>query len=105
MSTIDIQENSNVYSMFSFRDGRREPGMMINKYNLESGQIEHYFIHQLHMQAYKSAFEKYDRETCSQLSEKINSEDIISIRPVSLHDYKLIMELLHERNQLLNSIQ
>ena len=102
MTTLELQDYIHVYSMFSFRDGRKEPGICINKYNLPLGQIEYYFIPQIHMQAYKNAFEKYDKETCSRLSQLIKSDDLVNIRPVSLSDYKVIMQLLHERNQLLD---
>jgi hypothetical protein len=102
MTTHELQDYIHVYSMFSFRDGRKEAGICINKYNITLAQIEYYFISQIHMQAYKSAFDKYDKETCSRLSVLIKPEDLISIRPVSLSDYKVIMQLLHERNQLLN---
>jgi hypothetical protein len=88
--------------MFSFRDGRKEPGICVNKYNLKLGEIEYYFIPQEHMHAYKTAFEKYDKETCARLSIKLNANELISVRPVSLNDYRFIMQLLSERNQLLN---
>jgi hypothetical protein len=91
--------------MFSFRDGRKEPGICINKYNITQAQIEYYFIPQIHMQAYKAAFDRYDKETCMRLSVLLKAEELISIRPVSLSDYKVIMQLLHERNQLLNAQQ
>lgn len=102
MSTLEIQDHLHVYSMFSFKDGRKEPGILINKYNIIKGEVEYLFVHQLNMQAYKSAFEKYEREKCSQLVEEINTNDLISIHQVSLSDYKIIMELLNERNQQLN---
>lgn len=102
MTAIEIQDFIHVYSMFSFRNGTKEPGIIINKYNLILSEIEYYFIPQLHMQAYKTAFEKYDKETCARLSVKTNLEDILNIRPVSLSDYKIIMQLLEERNQRLN---
>ncbi len=105
MSALEIQDFLHLYSMFSFNDGRKEPGILINKYNTTKGEIEYFFVPQLHMQAYKNAFEKYDRETCNTLTEPVNPEQVVSIRPVSLSDYKIIMELLHERNQLLNSMQ
>ncbi|MFN8143408.1 MAG: hypothetical protein U0073_03215 [Bacteroidia bacterium] len=103
MTAIEIQDFIHVYSMFSFRNGAKEPGIIINKYNLTLSEIEYYFIPQLHMQAYKTAFEKYEKETCARLSKQINIDDILNIRPVSLNDYKIIMQLLEERNQRLNS--
>ena len=44
MTTIEIQDFIHVYSMFSFRDGRKEPGIVINKYNLEKAEVEFFFI-------------------------------------------------------------
>ncbi|MBP6335175.1 MAG: hypothetical protein KA444_06850 [Bacteroidia bacterium] len=105
MSSIEIQDYLHLYSMFSFKDGRKEPGILINKYNLIKAEIEYFFVSQFHMQAYKTAFEKYDKESCNRLAEVVNIENLVSIRPVSLRDYKLIMELLHERNEQLNSIR
>jgi hypothetical protein len=54
------------------------------------------------MHAYKAAFEKYDCETCNRLSKRIYIDDVLSIRQVSLADYKIIMQLLNERQQQLN---
>ena len=102
MTTTELQDYIHVYSMFSFRDGRKEPGICINKYNLISAQIEYFFIPQLNMQTYKTAFDRYDKEACKLLCELIKPEELQSIRPVSLSDYKIIMQLLHERNQLMN---
>jgi hypothetical protein len=102
MTTQELQDYIHVYSMFSFRDGRKEPGICINKYNLALGQIEYYFIPQNNMQAYKNAFEKYDKETCKSLCFPLKTEDLLNVRPVSLSDYKVIMQLLQERNQLMN---
>ncbi len=104
MAPFEIQDYLHLYSMISFKDGRKEAGLIINKYNLMKGEIEYFFIPQVNMQAYKSAFEKYDRDTCNRLVELVNIEHLHSIRPVSLSDYKIIMELLHERNQQLNSM-
>jgi hypothetical protein len=89
--------------MFSFRDGRKEPGIVINKYNMSNSLLEFYFINQTDMNAYKTAFETYNREKCDSLSHKIKIEDIISIRPVSLSDYKMMMQLLDDRAQQLNA--
>ena len=102
MTTLELQDYLHIYSMFSFRDGKQEPGICINKYNITTAQIEYYFIHQFNMQAFKAAFDRYDKEACKALCTLINSENIISIKPVSLSDYKIIMQLLHERNDLLN---
>ena len=102
MTSIELQDYLNVYSMFTFKDGRKEPGICINKYNLELARIEFYFIPQMNIQAYRAAFDRYDKEACSRLSLSLNIDDLISVRAVSLTDYKMIMELLQERNQLLN---
>jgi hypothetical protein len=88
--------------MFSFKDGRKEPGIVINKYNLEKAEVEYFFIPQVHMNAYKNAFDRYDKETCKNLAQYLECTDVISIRPVSLADYKVIMQLLTERNQRLS---
>lgn len=105
MTSQELQDYLNLYSMFSFRDGRKEPGLLVSKYNTIKGEIEYYFIRQEYMQSYRNAFDKYDRETCNRLTEQVDGNNLVSIRPVSLSDYKIIMELLHERNQLLQSIQ
>jgi hypothetical protein len=102
MTSQELQDYIHVYSMFSFRDGRKEAGICINKYNVSLGQVEYYFVPQTNMSSYKSAFDRYDKETCSRLIQPINPDELSSIRPVSLSDYKIIMQLLHERNALLN---
>ena len=102
MTSQEVQDYIHVYSMFSFRDGRKEAGICINKYNISLGQVEYYFVQQEHMSAYKSAFDRYDKETCKRLSIPFNPDELASIRPVSLSDYKIIMQLLQERNALLN---
>lgn len=99
MTTKDLQDYIHVYSMFSFRDGRKESGICINKYNISLAQVEYYFIPQINMQSYKEAFDKYDKETCQNLCSLLRAEDLLSIRPVSLSDYKVIMQLMHERDQ------
>jgi len=89
--------------MFSFRNGTKVPGIILNKYNLATMQIEYYFISQENMQLYKSAFEKYDPETCNRLCIPVQVEDIQSIRPVSLADYKIIMQLMDERQRIMQT--
>ncbi len=74
----------------------------MNKYNVSTTQVEYYFIAHADMNAYKTAFEKYDREGCSRLSKQIQIDDIQNIRPVMLADYKIIMQLIDERQQLIN---
>jgi hypothetical protein len=103
MTAQELQSYIHIYSMFSFNDGRKEPGICINKYNIPQAKIEYYFIRQNDMQAYRNAFEKYDKETCKKLSTLIQAGDVINIRPVTLSDYKMIMEMLVERNIRINS--
>ena len=103
MTTFEIQDYIHVYSMFSFRDGRKLPGIIVNKYNVAKARVEFYFINQSDMGAYRQAFDSYDRESCSRLSQLVSLDDIISIRPVSLADYKMTMQLLTERSQQINA--
>jgi hypothetical protein len=103
MTAIEIQDYIHVYSMFTFRDGSHVPGIVINKYNVSTMQVDYYFIEHADMQSYKTAFEKYDRETCMSLSRKLEINDVMRIRPVSLSDYKIIMQLLDEQRSLMNA--
>lgn len=103
MSTIEVQDYIHVYSMFSFRDGRKEPGIIVNKYNVVESRIEYFFISHSNMGAYRQAFDAYDRDTCKQLSVSVELNDILNIRPVSLADYKATMQLLDERLRQLNA--
>ncbi|MCX6290526.1 MAG: hypothetical protein NT126_02025 [Bacteroidetes bacterium] len=102
MTSIEIQDHIHIYSMFSFTDGTKIPGILVNKYNITTTQIEYYFIAHDDIQTYKAAFEKYDRESCGRLSKQVMIEQIQNIRPVSLADYKIIMQLMDERQQLMN---
>ena len=102
MTSIELQDFLHIYSMFSFRDGSKVPGILVNKYNVTTTQVEYYFIAHADMHAYKTAFERYDSETCNLLSRQINIDDLQNIRPVSLADYKIIMQLIEERQQLIN---
>ena len=103
MTTFEIQDYIHVYSMFSFRDGRKLPGIIVNKYNVAKARVEFFFINQSDMGAYRQAFDNYDRESCARLSQQVNLDEIISIRPVSLADYKMTMQLLTERSQQINA--
>lgn len=105
MTNLDIQDSINVYSMITFWDGRKEPGILISRYNIQRSQVDYYFVPQENMQAYKNAFDRYDRDACMELVEQVQPEDLVSIRPVSLSDYKMIMQLIGERNQLINAQQ
>ncbi len=105
MNTIEVQDFIHVYSMFSFRDGRKLPGIIVNKYNVANARVEYFFINQNDMSAYRSAFDAYDKESCARLCQLIKVEDILNIRPVSLADYKMTMQLLSERTQQLNVIR
>ena len=99
MIAREIQDFIHLYSMVAFADGRKESGILVNKYNAVTGQVDFFFITHSNMQGYKAAFENYDREACSRLSEAINVDDICSIRPVTLSDYKIILQLLAEQRQ------
>ena len=103
MNTIEVQDFIHVYSMFSFRDGRKLPGIIVNKYNVAEARVEYFFINQSDMASYRQAFDNYDRESCMRLSQKVKVDDIMSIRPVSLADYKMTMQLLTERSQQINA--
>ena len=103
MTAIELQDFLHVYSMLSFSDGSHAPGIVVNKYNVFTTQVDYYFIVHAHMQSYKTAFESYDRATCARLSKKIVPEEVLKIRPVSLADYKVIMQLMNEREELLKS--
>jgi len=103
MTAFEIQDYIHVYSMFSFRDGRKLPGIIVNKYNVAKARVEFYFINQSDMGAYRQAFDNYDRESCSRLIQQVNLEDILNIRPVSLSDYKMTMQLLTDRSRQINA--
>ena len=103
MTTFEIQDYIHVYSMFSFRDGRKLPGIIVNKYNVAKARVEYFFINQSDMGAYRQAFDNYDRELCARLSQQVNLDDILNIRPVSLADYKMTIQLLTDRSQQINA--
>jgi hypothetical protein len=105
MTNLDIQDSINVYSMITFWDGRKEPGILISRYNIQRSQVDYYFVPQENMQAYKNAFDRYDRDACMELIEQVQPDDLVAIRPVSLSDYKMIMQLIGERNRLINTQQ
>lgn len=100
MNSREIQDFIHLYSMVSFRDGRREAGILINRYNAIAACVEYFFVEHADMQAYKTAFENYDRDTCRRLSHLVDLEEIVNIRPVSLADYRIILQLINERNQM-----
>jgi hypothetical protein len=102
MTALEIQDYIHVYSVFSFRDGRKEPGICFNRYNIQEARIDYYFIPQINMHAYKNAYDRFEKENCQKLCILINPDELASIRPVSLSDYKVIMELLEERKLLVN---
>ena len=103
MTPFEIQDYIHVYSMFSFRDGRKLPGIIVNKYNVSKARVEFFFINQSDMGAYRHAFDNYDRESCARLSQQVSIDDILNIRPVSLADYKMTMQLLTDRSQQINA--
>jgi len=100
MTAQEIQDFIHLYSIVSFRGGRKESGILVNKYNASEACVEYYFIEHSDMPAYKVAFGNYDRETCKRLSEKVILDEIVNIRPVSLADYRIIMQLIDERNKM-----
>lgn len=100
MTASEIQDFIHVYSMVAFKDGSRESGILVNKYNSDSCNVDFYFIEHDNMQTYKMAFENYDRQACQRLSRLVEVDDITSIRPVTLSDYKVILQLLNERREL-----
>jgi len=99
MSPIELQNYIHLYCMFSFGDGRTEPGIVVAKYNIAELQTEYYFIHHDDMNEYKEAFENSDMHICNHVSHKINTIEVISVHPVSLKDYKAIMQLAVKQNQ------
>lgn len=105
MTAIELQDFLHVYSMISFRDGRKEPGLLLNKYDAVLQQVRFYFIPQAEMQAYKTAFDRYDREVCNRILQPVEPTQILGVRPVSLSDYKMILQLLHDRNQELSQMR
>lgn len=104
MTTQELQDHNHVYSMFSFRDGRNEPGICINRYNLVLGEIEYYFVPQENMQAYKNAFEKYDRAACAGLCSKIDPYELINVKQVMPGEYQATMHV-PEINKIMNARQ
>jgi hypothetical protein len=105
MTALEIQDALNVYSMITFWDGRKEPGILINRFNIQRSRVEYFFVPQEHMQAYKNAFDRFDRDACMELIEPVVPEDLVSIRPVSLSDYKMILQLIGERNRMVQERQ
>ena len=105
MTAIELQDFLHVYSMISFRDGRKEPGLLLNKYDAVLQQVRFYFIPQAEMQAYKTAFDRYDREVCNRILQPVEPTQILGVRPVLLSDYKMILQLLHDRNQELSQMR
>ena len=103
MTISEIQDFIHVYSMFSFSNGSREPGILVNKYNLTKACVEYYFVRHANMSAYRNALETYDKESCIRLSQFVEISSILSIRPVSLADYKMMMQLLDDRNDQLRA--
>ena len=99
MKTTEIQDYINVYSMIRFTDGHREPGIIMNKYNISESCIEFFFIQHNHMNDYKKAHNESDNKTCENLSTPIDLDEIINITPINLSDYKAILELHAEYRQ------
>ena len=99
MNNTEIQDYINVYSMIRFADGHREPGIIMNKYNIGLGCIDFFFIQHNFMNDYKKAHDISDYETCDSLSTPIDLDEIINIAPINLSDYKAILELHAEYRQ------
>ena len=95
MTHYDLRDAINVYSLFTFSDGRKLPGMLISRYNIKQACVDYYFVPQENLQAYKTAFEQYDREKCMDLIDPVSPSDLMSISPVSLSDFKSIMQQLN----------
>jgi hypothetical protein len=93
MSPIELIEHTHVYSMFSFRNGKREPGIVINKYNLAESKVEYYFVAHKDLNEYKKAFERYDTKTCNRLATKIHPDEVMRIESVSISDYMKLMQI------------
>src|SRR4051794_35141334 len=93
MSPTALIDHTHVYSMFSFRNGKKEPGIIVSKYNLAESAVEYYFIAHSDMHEYKKAFERYDTETCNRLAIKIDADDVLRIESVSLTDYMNLMQV------------
>src|ERR1039457_4250305 len=92
MDAAEIQDFINVYSMIRFADGHREPGIIMSKYNKESG-MDYFFVQHNFMNDYKKASDHADYRTCEHLSVPIDLDEIINISPINLTDYKLILEI------------
>src|SRR5437763_1703068 len=93
MSPTELLDHTHVYSMFSFRNGKKEPGIVVNKYNLTEGTVEYFFVAHKDLNEYKKAFEKYDTATCNRLATKIHPDEVMRIESVSISDYKKLMEI------------
>ncbi len=93
MNSTEIQDYINVYSMIRFTDGHREPGIIMNKYNISDSCIEYFFIQHNFMNDYKKAHGISDYKTCDHLSLPIDLAEVTSITPINLSDYKAILEL------------
>src|SRR4051794_35628688 len=96
MQETEIQDYINVYSMVRFADGHREPGIVMNRFSLDEAAIEYFFVQHNAMNEFKKAQAKSDHESCNRLSYPIDMNEIVSISPINLSDYKLILELHNE---------
>ncbi|MFM9026491.1 MAG: hypothetical protein ACKOQ6_00645 [Bacteroidota bacterium] len=92
MDIRDFISFLNNYSMFDFYDGRKEPGMLVCRFDSSASREEYRFVPQMHMETYKDAFEKADRSTCDKVSERIDPEDVLEIRSVTFADFKRALE-------------
>src|SRR4051812_23477292 len=99
MEAAEIENFINVYSMIRFSDGHREPGILMNKYNIEESCISYFFIAHNSMNDYKKAHDIANHSKCDQLSLPIDLAEVVSISPINLSDYKAILELHAEYKQ------
>lgn len=99
MDAAEIQDFINVYSMIRFADGHREPGIIMSKYNINESCLDYFFVQHNYMNDYKKASDRSDHITCEHLSVPIDLDEIVSISPINLTDYKLILEIHNEYRQ------
>jgi len=96
MQATEIHDYINVYSMVRFADGHREPGIIMNKYNIGLGSMDYFFVEHNNMNDFKKAYDVADYTACDRLILPVDLEEIISISPINLSDYKAILELHNE---------
>jgi hypothetical protein len=88
MSTAEATDFINTMSVFTFKDGSRKPGIIINKYNLQRAAIEYYFIEHHSVNPYRQSALKGDQEKCNELCRNIALDQIHRIEQMTYSDYK-----------------